>query len=136
MLKLDDMILLNQLAQGIVSGSQGDAWFQSRDVGEQRSVLRGLGALILQASPRPEDAASAISASGLRPTLTPCVLIAKPGFQVQMTKVLHLPEPGGCRSNRGGEASVRAARQVPAIMLGDTLLCERSRCSRCRRQAR
>jgi hypothetical protein len=93
MLKLDDAILLNQLAQGIVSYSDGDAWFQARNVGDQRRLLLGLNVLILQASPRREDAALAISAAQLPQTLTPCVLLTKPDLRIQLAKLAQLPEP-------------------------------------------
>ena len=92
MLILDEQILLNQLAQGIVSASEGDAWFQAHNEDGRRRLLLRLTALILQASPRQEDAAVAISEAGLKQTLTPSVLITKPDLKVQLAKLVRLPK--------------------------------------------
>ncbi|MEH2555134.1 hypothetical protein V1286_002663 [Bradyrhizobium algeriense] len=92
MLSVDEEILLNQLAQGIVSDSEGDAWFQAQNEDGKRRLLLGLNGFILQASPRQEDAAVAISEAGLKPTLTPSVLITKPDLKVQLAKLVRLPE--------------------------------------------
>ena len=93
MLKIDEAILLNQLAQGIVRGSDGDTWFQARNTDEKRRLLLGLNLLILQSSPRKEDAAVAISEAQLAQTLTPCVMITKPDLRNQLAKLAWLPEP-------------------------------------------
>ena len=50
-LTVDELILLNQLALGIVSRAEGDAWFRERSVRKQRAALRGLTGLIVQDSP-------------------------------------------------------------------------------------
>jgi hypothetical protein len=92
MLGVDEEILLNQLAQGIVSDLEGDAWFQAQNEDGKRRLLLGLNFLILQASPRQEDAAVAISEARLKQTLTPSVLIMKPGLKVQLAKLVRLPE--------------------------------------------
>jgi hypothetical protein len=92
MLSVDEEILLNQLAQGIVSDLEGDAWFQAQSEDGKRRLLLGLNAFILQASPRPEDAVVAISESRLKQTLTPCILIVKPDLKVQLAKLARLPE--------------------------------------------
>lgn len=93
MLSTDEEILLNQLAQGIVSDSEGDAWFQAQNGDCKRRLLLGLNVLILQASPREEDAAVAISEARLKETLTPSVLIMKPDLRIQLAKLVRLPEP-------------------------------------------
>jgi Family of unknown function (DUF5958) len=92
MLSIDESILLNQLAQRIVSDSEGTAWFEAQNEDSKRRLLRGLSGFILQASPRQEDAVVAISEAHLKPTLTPCVLITKPNFSVQLAKLAALPE--------------------------------------------
>jgi uncharacterized protein DUF5958 len=92
MLSVDEQILLNQLAQGIVSDLEGDAWFQAQNEDGKRRLLLGLNVLILQASPRQEDAAVAISEARLKPTLTPCILITKPDLKIQLAKLARLPE--------------------------------------------
>jgi uncharacterized protein DUF5958 len=93
MLSVDEEILLNQLAQGIVGDSEGDAWFRAQNEDGKRRLLLGLNVLILQASPRQEDAAVAISEARLKQTLTPSVLITKPDLKVQLAKLVRLPEP-------------------------------------------
>ena len=93
MLSVDEEILLNQLAQGILSDSEGDAWFQAQNEDGKRRLLLGLNVLISQASPRQEDAAVAISEARLKPTLTASVLITKPDLKVQLAKLVRLPEP-------------------------------------------
>jgi hypothetical protein len=93
MLSIDEEILLNQLAQGVVNDSEGDAWFQAQNDEGKRRLLRGLNVLTLQASPREEDAIVAISEAQLKKTLTPCVLITRPNLKVQLAKLVGLPEP-------------------------------------------
>ncbi|WFU83269.1 DUF5958 family protein [Bradyrhizobium sp. CIAT3101] len=92
MLSVDEAILINQLAQGILDESQGQAWFEERVRDDKLRLLTGLNAFILQARPKPEDVTIAISESRLKPTLTPCVLIAMPNLKVQLAKLLTLPE--------------------------------------------
>ncbi|MBH5368672.1 DUF5958 family protein [Bradyrhizobium glycinis] len=92
MLNVDEEILLNQLAQEIVSSSEGEAWFGAQSEDDKRRLLRGLNNFILQARPKPEDVAVAIAESQLKPTLTPYVLIAMPNLRVQLAKLATLPE--------------------------------------------
>ncbi|QHP68429.1 DUF1493 family protein [Bradyrhizobium sp. LCT2] len=92
MLNVDEEILLNQLAQGIASNPEGDAWFGAQSEDDKRRLLRGLSNFILQARPKPEDVVVAIAESRLKPTLTPCVLIAMPNLRVQLAKLVMLPE--------------------------------------------
>lgn len=91
-MRIDDAILINQLAQQLVAMDVGEKWFNSLNVDLQRKVLREINVMILQASPLPEDAALAISTSGLKATLTPCVLVAKPNIREQLAKIANLPD--------------------------------------------
>lgn len=92
MLNVDEEILLNQLAQGIASDAEGEDWFCTQSEDDKRRLLRGLSNFISQARPKPEDVAAAIAESRLKPTLTPCVLIAMPDLRVQLAKLPALPE--------------------------------------------
>ena len=92
MLTIDERILLNQLAQDIVAASSGEKWFDLQGVEDQRRILRGLSNLVLQSSPRPPDAATAVSESGMSPTLTPCVVIVKHSLKDQLAKFPQLAE--------------------------------------------
>lgn len=93
MLKIDEAILLNQLAQRVAGFADGARWFDAHSTEGKRRILRELNFLVLQASPSPEDSAAAISESGLRRTLTPCVLIEKQNLRIQLAKLAELPEP-------------------------------------------
>ena len=92
-MNIDHAIFINQMAQGIVEISDGERWFSAFDPESKRSVLREVNAMILQAHPTPEDAVTTIAASGLKETLTPCVLLSKPDIKVQLAKLANLPEP-------------------------------------------
>jgi hypothetical protein len=91
-MSIDHAILINQMAQGIVAIGDGERWFSAFNLEFKRSMLREINAMILQAHPALEDPVSAIAASGLKETLTPCVLLAKPGIKVQLAKLANLPE--------------------------------------------
>jgi hypothetical protein len=92
-IRIDDIILINQLAQGIVAIGEGERWFSDFDVKSRKAVLYNLGAMISQAHPKSEDAISAIVVSGLRKTLTPCILLSKPNLNAQLARMIDLPEP-------------------------------------------
>ena len=42
LLTLDEMILVNQLPQGIASEAEGIAWFERNNVDDQRAAMRGI----------------------------------------------------------------------------------------------
>lgn len=86
-------VFLNQLAQGLKPLSDGAAWFNGFDEPDKRSVLRELATYITQARAQPEDVSASLGASGVKPTATPAVLLAKPHLAVQLAKVANLPEP-------------------------------------------
>ncbi len=100
-MSIDEEILVNQLAQGIVPIESGRTWFRSLETGavddntlSKRSVLRGLACFIKNAHPIPTDALDAIQASGLKPTFTPCVLLRSgEDTATQLAKITGLPEP-------------------------------------------
>jgi hypothetical protein len=89
---IDDDILLNQLAQGIVGIAEGERWFRARDSPAQLAALRQLSYFITNASPRKEDAESAVARSGLKFSYTPCVLLKSGEIRMQLTRILQLPE--------------------------------------------
>jgi len=90
---IDHEILVNQMAQGIVQFGDGERCFSTLDLNSKRGMLREINAMILQAHPKPEDAISTIAASGLKETLTPCVLLSRPDIKAQLAKLANLPEP-------------------------------------------
>lgn len=89
---IEEMILVNQLAQGITDMSEGERWFCHLDLEAKRDALRNINFMIINASPRDEDAAKAIAISGLKPTFTPCVIASKPNVRQQLGRVTSLPE--------------------------------------------
>ncbi|MGW3012682.1 DUF5958 family protein [Streptomyces sp. NPDC001219] len=70
-------VVVNELAQGLRPMAEGLAWFAGRPEAEQRLVVRELGHFCVQAGATEEDAQEAIERSGLRPTYTPAVMLAR-----------------------------------------------------------
>ena len=98
MLPAEDVIRLNQYAQGVRPMSEASSWFASLEAGQRQDVLRVLAALIQQAHPRPTEIPEAIRKAGLKPTHTPSVLLGKGPFTAQAAKVWGLPEEEQPRS--------------------------------------
>ena len=59
---------------------------------EERSVLRRVNVLALQAGALDADATAAIVRSGVRPTRTAAVLVAKGPIDIQLAKAATLPQ--------------------------------------------
>ncbi|MFF3226916.1 DUF5958 family protein [Nocardia suismassiliense] len=85
-------IVLNELAQALRPMPDGVEWFESLDVDQQLVVLRHAAEYCLQARATIDDAAESIRRSGIRPTHTPAVLITRGQLNVQLTKIIGLPE--------------------------------------------
>jgi len=90
-MNIDEVILLNQIAQGIRTIQEGKDWFLSLSVERRLEVLRHVSFLALQASAREEDVPLAIERSGLRRGYTPCVLLLNGRLKIQLAKVCALP---------------------------------------------
>lgn len=84
-------VMLNELAQGRRAMEEGLEWFGALDLEEQRAVLRELASYTLQARAGVEDRIASIEQSGLRPTQTPAVMIAKGDLPGQLAKMTALP---------------------------------------------
>jgi hypothetical protein len=95
-----DELLLNQVAQGVLTAGDGATWFQALQADCQREVLRWLANMATQAGARTEDAEPAIRTAGLKPTLTPCVLLTKEYLPVQLAKIVNLPAGESLKSFR------------------------------------
>ncbi|MET8576515.1 DUF5958 family protein [Streptomyces sp. NPDC005012] len=80
-------LVLNQLAQGHRPFPEGMAWFEGQTEEEQARTLRALGLFCRQAHATREEAAEAIRLSGLRPTCTPCVLLARGDVDRQVSTI-------------------------------------------------
>lgn len=93
-------IFLNQLAQGIRPLKEGDIWFSTLMEDVQRDVLQTLVVFAIQAGAVGVDAESAIRASSLLSTYTPCVLLMKAAeldpkgggeLRQRLAQILNLP---------------------------------------------
>lgn len=92
----NDDLLLNQVAQGVVSLAAGFEWFLEHPVERRQRVLRVLADMVYQTHPTHEDVQKAIQEAGLKPTYTPCVLILKANTDRQLYQrawqISELPE--------------------------------------------
>ncbi|WP_067826032.1 DUF5958 family protein [Actinomadura kijaniata] len=96
----DPAVVLNELAQGLRPLDSGIAWFDSMSPPHQAQILRKLSNYCIQAHPSQEDIAESIRRSGLRPTHTPAVLIARPNPHTQLGKIIQLPQDERIKSFR------------------------------------
>ncbi|MFJ6987106.1 MULTISPECIES: DUF5958 family protein [unclassified Streptomyces] len=83
-------VMLNELAQGLRPMSEGRAWFDSLDHGEQSEVLLWLRHHCVQARAVEEDGPEAVRRAGLRPTHTPAVLISRGRIDHQLGRIASL----------------------------------------------
>lgn len=68
---------INRLAQGLMAWNAGIAWFEELDDGEKYDVLHTLCLCCDQSHPLLDEVAPAIEYAGLKPTFTPCVMLAR-----------------------------------------------------------
>jgi hypothetical protein len=76
-LTTQELILLNQYVQGVVSRDEIDGWFLSLDEADKQAVVRNTWILAIQAQVREMDIPVAIVASELKSTHTPVVMLTK-----------------------------------------------------------
>ncbi|MEU7461822.1 DUF5958 family protein [Streptomyces griseofuscus] len=76
-------MILNELAQGLRPVDEGVEWFEGLSEGDQRKVLHALVLFCGQGSAREEDVPESIARSGIRPTHTPAVMLAKWRFGME-----------------------------------------------------
>ncbi|QNP64131.1 DUF5958 family protein [Streptomyces genisteinicus] len=70
-------VVVNELAQGARTMDEGVAWFGGLTEAGRREVLHHLVLFCRQARAREEDVPESIRRSGIRPTHTPAVMLAK-----------------------------------------------------------
>ncbi|WP_225987675.1 DUF5958 family protein [Streptomyces spectabilis] len=85
--------IINEVAQGIRSLDDAAAWFSSLEQVEQKAVLHEVVRYVMQAHATADDAREGLARSGVRPTMTPAVLIVREPILEQMGKIINLP-PG------------------------------------------
>nr|WTB12000.1 DUF5958 family protein [Streptomyces antimycoticus] len=83
-------VILNELAQGLRPLPRGLEWFASLADEEQSVALRELCQFCIQARATTSDALEGVRRSGLRPTHTPSVLVARGRVDEQLGKVAAL----------------------------------------------
>ncbi|UII34132.1 DUF5958 family protein [Fulvivirga ulvae] len=92
MLNTEKEITLNKYGQGLVDPKVLVDEFSSFGLSEKRSYLKEIIALIQQSKPQEEDIRSAIVESKLKPTFTPCVLLAKGITSHLLQRIAELPD--------------------------------------------
>lgn len=91
MTPLDWDIEINQVSQGFRDLAEVLARFEALSDEEQRSVLRRVNVLAIQAGALDEDASEAILRSEVRPTRTSAVVLSKGRIDLQLAKAASLP---------------------------------------------
>lgn len=84
--------MLNQATQGVRSMAELSAWFELLPQDRRRLVLEKFAEMIQHARPFESDGTTAVEISGLKPSLTPCVVLAKGANRTQLAKLCSLPE--------------------------------------------
>lgn len=83
---------INEIAQGFLTGEQGNLWFNNLNAVEKSEVLRSLSKFVVQSHPTNEEVCKAIVVSGLNQNFTPCVLISKFDLKYALHKINLLPD--------------------------------------------
>lgn len=91
-MKMIDRIFINQVLQNIEPLQKATVWFEGQNSIEQLNILQFLHYMSSQAGVVHSDISEAIQKSRLKMTYTPCVLLKKNDYRVQMSKVLKLPK--------------------------------------------
>ncbi|GIE85863.1 DUF5958 family protein [Actinoplanes regularis] len=82
---------INEVAQGLRSLADAAAWFSLLDEAEQREVLRDVVHCAMQARATANDGREGLPHSGVKPTMTPAVLIVREPINEKMGKIINLP---------------------------------------------
>ncbi|MEU6554908.1 DUF5958 family protein [Streptomyces sp. NPDC046915] len=85
-------LVINRVAQGIVPLAEGVAWFSALDRAGQTAVLVEIGHYLMQASATVEDGRAGVARAGVKPTVTPAVLITMEPFLQRVGTIIGLPE--------------------------------------------
>ncbi|MGW1807112.1 DUF5958 family protein [Streptomyces sp. NPDC002078] len=85
--------IINEVAQGLRSLEDAIIWFSSLEEVEQRAVLHEIVRYSMQSHVTMDDARKGLLRSGVKPTMTPAVLIVREPILEQMGKIINLP-PG------------------------------------------
>jgi hypothetical protein len=83
--------VINEVAQGLRDMEEAVIWFDSLGQTEQRAVLQEVVRYSMQAHATAEDGRNGVAQSGVKPTMTPAVLIVREPILEQMGKIINLP---------------------------------------------
>ncbi|WP_394210391.1 DUF5958 family protein [Enterovibrio calviensis] len=83
---------INEIAQGFLTGEQGNLWFSNLNAAAKSETLRSLSRFVVQSHPTNDEVSRAIFESGLNPNFTPCVLISKLELKSALHKINLLPD--------------------------------------------
>ncbi len=92
--------VINEVAQDIRSLDEAVDWFSLLNPPEQKEVLHEIVRFSMQAHATTEDARKGLLRSGVRPTMTPAVLITREPILEQMGKIINLPHNENIKSFR------------------------------------
>ncbi|MFD8384813.1 DUF5958 family protein [Streptomyces sp. NPDC059679] len=92
--------MINEVAQGLRSTEAAVSWFASQAQAEQKAVLQEVARYSMQAHVTSEDARNGLAQSGVKPTMTPAVLIVREPILEQMGKITNLPPSEYAKSFR------------------------------------
>ncbi|MDA5285929.1 DUF5958 family protein [Streptomyces sp. Isolate_45] len=93
-------VMLNMLAQELRPIEQGVEWFEALPAETRFEVLQDLREYCIQAAATEEDGPESVRRAGLRPTHTPAVLITRGQPNVQLPKIIALPQDERVKSFR------------------------------------
>jgi len=83
---------INKIAHGFVKLRDGIDWFNTFDLKSKKEILQSLSNFLSQAHPTRKEVDDGIKLSGLKPSYTPCALLAKKPFNDAMKIIRSLPE--------------------------------------------
>lgn len=92
--------VINRAAQGHLDMAEAVDWFARLDAESSDGAMRDLCLATGQSHPLPDEAAEAIRFAGLKPTLTPCVLLRRYRTGDALARIRSLPPNEAIRSFR------------------------------------
>ncbi len=90
-MKIQHEILVNKYGQGIAHIQELKTLFETFEIDYKKVFLNDIIHLIIQSKAKDSDIEPAIKESGLKSTLTPCVLLRKGVANHNLQKLLELP---------------------------------------------
>lgn len=84
---IDVELMINQAAHGVTPFADVGRWFEAQGPETKRKAIVMLSNMIVNAKYLPSDGPLAIELSGLKPTLTPCVLLSKGAHRNRLNQI-------------------------------------------------